>query len=82
MLNLASNYVLTLFDEFQLKLNSTFCCVTNLTFVNHTPNSEDISIPVNLTVNGESALSWNVEELDLGDVLYQPGWEGTHKKLG
>ncbi|PWJ43712.1 S8 family serine peptidase [Sediminitomix flava] len=53
--------------------------VTNLTFVNHTPNSEDISIPVNLTVNGESALSWNVEELDLGDVLYQPGWWTRHQ---
>ncbi|OHX64625.1 S8 family serine peptidase [Flammeovirga pacifica] len=59
---------------------------TDLTFNNHTPGKEDISIPVTLEVVGTPDLVWEPEVLDLGDVLYTPNmWiqpEFTIKNTG
>ncbi|WP_281613159.1 S8 family serine peptidase [Flammeovirga sp. SubArs3] len=44
---------------------------TDLTFLNHTPGKENISIPVELEVTADSKLSWDTEEIDLGDIVYE-----------
>ncbi|ANQ51510.1 S8 family serine peptidase [Flammeovirga sp. MY04] len=59
---------------------------TNLTFLNHTPGKENISIPVTLEVIGQPEFVWENDVLDLGDIQYAPNLfvqpEFTFKNLG
>ncbi|WP_281615758.1 S8 family serine peptidase [Flammeovirga sp. SubArs3] len=49
----------------------------DLTFVNHTPSKENISLPIELTVNGRSDIMFSEDVIELGDIVYTP-WMSTH----